>query len=109
MPGDNISKRDFWHYVNLKVKRVIHHYHVFAVISILFDEMVRDLKDGKEIKVANFGTLMLKQLPPRRYHNVVYKKIMSSPGHRIIRLFLTERLRKKLCSSVDLDKLKANE
>lgn len=105
----SISKRDLWHYVNRKIKRLIHHYHVFSVISILFEEMVNDLRAGKEIKIANLGTLVLKNTPPRRYHDVRYHKMMESPGHRIMRFFLAKPIRKKLCNSLDLDvKLKDN-
>ncbi len=105
----SVSKRDLWHYVNRKIKRLIHHYHVFSVISILFDEMIKDLRSGKEIKIANFGTLLLKDTPPRKYHDVRFQRVMESPGHRILRLFLAKTIRKKLCESLDLDKkLKGN-
>lgn len=100
----NISKRDLWHYVNKKIKRLIHHYHVSSVISILFEEMVKDLRAGKEIKVINLGSFVLKETPPRRYHDVTLRKMMSSSGHRIMRLFLSRSLRKKLCNSLDLTK-----
>ena len=100
----NISKRDLWRYVNRKIKRLIHHYHVFSVISILFEEMLRDLKSGKEIKVANLGTLILKDFPPRKYHDVRLHQIMISPGHRIMRLFLAKPIHRKLCQSLDLTK-----
>lgn len=100
----SVSKRDLWHYVNRKIKRLIHHYHVFSVISILFDEMIKDLKAGKEIKIANLGTLVLKDTPPRRYHDVRYQRIMESPGHRVMRLFLAKNIRKKLIEFLDLDR-----
>lgn len=100
----SVSKRDLWHYVNRKIKRLIHHYHVFSVISILFDEMIKDLKSGKEIKIANFGTIVLKDTPPRKYHDVRFHKIMESPGHRVMRLFLAKPIRKKLCEFLDLDR-----
>src|SRR5579864_5560825 len=98
----SISKRNLWHYVNRKIKRLIHHYHVFGVISILFEEMIKDLKSGKEIKIVNLGTLMLKDMPPRKYHDVRFHRMMESPGHRIMRLFLAKQIRKKLCDSLDL-------
>lgn len=105
----SVSKRDLWHYVNRKIKRLIHHYHVFSVISILFEEMVKDLRAGKAIKIANLGTLVLKDMPPRKYHDVRLRQMMESPGHRIMRLFLAKPIRKKLCDSLDLDsKLKGN-
>jgi len=74
------------------------------VISILFEEMVRDLKAGKEIKIVNLGTLVLKDTPPRKYHDVRFQQVMESPGHRVMRLFLAKPIRKKLCESLDLDK-----
>jgi len=104
----NINKRDLWRYVNIKIKRLIHHYHVFSVISILFEEMVKDLQDGKEIKIANFGTLILKDMPPRRHYDVVSKEISVSPGNKIIRFFSAKSFRKKLCDSIDLDKKNEN-
>lgn len=100
----SVSKRDLWYYVNRKLKKLIHHYHVFAVISILFDEMIKDLKAGKEIKIVNLGTLVLKDTPPRKYHDVRFRRMMESPGHRVMRLFLAKPIRKKLCESLDLDK-----
>jgi nucleoid DNA-binding protein len=100
----NVSKRDLWHYVNRKIKRLVHHYHVFAVISILFEEMLRDLRQGKEIKIANLGILVLKDMPPRKYHDVRFQQVMESPGHKILRLFIAKAIRKKLCDALDLDK-----
>jgi len=100
----SINKRILWKYVNLKIKRAIHHYHVFGVITILFDELLKDLKNGKEIKIFNFGTLVLKDTKPRRYHNVVRKQIMLSKGHRIFKFSLARQIRKKICEHLDLDK-----
>ncbi len=101
----SISKRDLWRYVNRKIKRLVHHYHVFAVITILFEEMVKDLKTGKDIKVVNFGTFVLKDMPDRRYHDVRFHKVMLAKGHRVIRLFLAKPIRKKICNSLDLTKI----
>lgn len=97
-----ISKRDLWHYVNRKIKRLIHHYHVFSVISLLFEEMLKDLQEGKEVKVANFGVLVLKDTPSRRYHDVNSHQMKESPGYRVMRLFLAKPIHKKICGSLDL-------
>lgn len=93
-----------WHYVNLKIRRIVHHYHVFSVISILFEEMVADLKQGKEIRIFNFGTLSLKKMKPRLYHNVRERKFMYTEGYRILRFSLSNKIRKKLCQHLDIDK-----
>lgn len=100
----SIDKRKLWHYVNLKLNRMIHHYHVLSVITILFDEMLKDLKNGKKIKIMNFGTLMLKDLKPRKYFDVRHQKVMQSTGNRIMRFVLVAPLRKKMTEHLDLDK-----
>jgi len=102
--SDSISKRDLWRYVNKKIRRVIHHAHVFSVIAILFEEMAADLKAGKEIKIHNFGTLALRDTKPRKYHDVRFGRVMQSPPHRILRFTLAPLIRKKLRSLLDIDK-----
>ncbi len=100
----SINKRMLWHYVNRKIKRIIHHYHVLSIITILFDEMIKDLKRGKAIKIFNFGKLELKPLKPRKYFDVRHQKVMQSVGHRILRFTLAPSIRKKLVEHLDLDK-----
>lgn len=106
MDPDNqsISKRDLWHYVNRKIKRLVHRYHVFAIISILFEEMVKDLRQGKPIKVANLGIITLQPTPPRWYHHVRLHQMVFSPGHRIMRFSLSKPIHKKLIELLDLDR-----
>lgn len=101
---NSISKRVLWRYVNLKIKRTIHHYQVFSVISLLFEEIFLDLKSGKKIKIHNFGEIFLQQLKPRRHFDYVRNEIRISPGHQMLRFFLSPKLKKKLCNELDLDK-----
>lgn len=98
----SINKRILWKYVNLKIHRSIHYYHVFSIITILFDELLEDLKSGQEIKIFNFGSLQLKNTNPRRYHDVRFKKILLSKPHRILRFILAPVVRKKMCKHIDL-------
>ena len=100
----SISRRNLWRYVNRKIKRIIHHYHVNAVITILFEEMLKDLVQGKEIKIANFGTLLLKKTKPRKHHNVLLRQMVVAPGRRLMRFFLTKKIHRKLIEFLDLDK-----
>lgn|SRR5574339_69400 len=100
----NVSKRTFWRYVNVKIKRIIHHYHVFAVISILFEEMLKDLKQGKEVKIFNLGTLYLKETKPRWYHDVNKRQVVLSGKNKILKFKLAPKLKKRLSESVDIDK-----
>lgn len=100
---DSISKRDLWRYVNKKINRFIHHYHVFSIITILFEEILYDLKRGEDIKIFNLGTISLQETSPRWYHNVVKKQLMLSDKHRILRFVLTSKIKKKLCSHLNID------
>jgi nucleoid DNA-binding protein len=97
----SFSKRMLWRYVNIKINRIIHHYHVFSVITILFDEMLKELKQGKEIKIFNFGTLKLENTKPRKYHDIRYNKVLLSKGSKILKFKLIEPIRKKLCFYLD--------
>jgi nucleoid DNA-binding protein len=100
----SICRQILWQYVNLKIKRAIHHAHVFSVISILFDEIVKDFIAGKELKIVNFGTIELKEMKPRNYHNVKLMRVVKSEGHKILRFTLAPKVKKKLCKLLDLDK-----
>ena len=87
--------------MNKKIKRVIHHYHVFSVITILFDEIIRELVHTGHIKIHNFGTLALNTLKPRKYYNVIHQQVMESKGHRILRFTLAPLVRKKIVAHLD--------
>jgi nucleoid DNA-binding protein len=100
----SVSKRKLWQYVNIKINRIIHHYHVFSVIAILFDEMISDLKAGKDIKIHNFGVLKLKKLKSRRHFNVVQQKVVLSKPHKILRFLLAPHIRKKIIDNLNFDK-----
>jgi nucleoid DNA-binding protein len=100
----SINKRSLWRYVNKKIKRIIHHYHVLSIITILFDEILKDLISGKDIKIFNFGNLSLKKMKPRKYHDINQKRTLLSKEHRILRFTLSPIIRKKLCKNIDINK-----
>lgn len=106
---ENISKRCLWRLINKKIKRLIHNYHVFSIISILFEEIIKDLIDGKSIKIHNFGILELVKTKPKKYHDVRFKKIMQSNGNMIMKFNLTRKIKKKLCAHIDINKTFQNE
>lgn len=103
MFDNNVSKKSLWKYVNKKIKRTIHYYHVFSVISILFEEIVKDLQEEKDVKIWNFGTLTLRKTNPKKYHDVRYKKVMQAEAHKLMKFSLAKKIRNKLCNNLDLD------
>lgn len=104
MNKNSISKRALWQYVNIKINRTIHNAHVFSVICILFDEILKDLLAGKSIKISNFGTLVFKEMKPRKYHNVRDRTIKQSEGHKILRFLLESKIRYKIFEFLDIDR-----
>ena len=98
-----ISKRLFWRYVNIKLNRAVHSYHVFAIISILFEEIIEDLKKSKQIKIFNFATISLNETKPKKYFDVRYQKIMESKGGRLIKIDLSKKIKRKLVQYLDVD------
>lgn len=99
----NITKRMLWRYVNKKIKRSIHHYHVFSVLSILFDEMISSLKSGERIDIFNFGTLELKEKRPHRLMDIYNKKIIESKPFKVLSFKLNPDLKKILKDNLYLD------
>ena len=97
MFSTNISKKELWRSVNLEIKRKVNAYQVFSVISALFDEILEDLKNGKEIKIFNFGTLYMYKTKPRKYFHLVHRKVMESTGKKMIKFELIRKVRKALC------------
>jgi nucleoid DNA-binding protein len=104
MRETNISKRDLWRYVNIKVNKAIHYYHVSAIIGILFDELIQDLKDDKIISIHNFCKLKLQKTNPRKYHDVTLNRVMISAGAKILKFTLASKIKKKICMELDIDK-----
>lgn len=101
---NSIDKKTLWKYVNRKIRRVIQNYHVYGVISILFDEMIKDLKNGKNINIFNFANISLNKNKPRKYFDVRYQKVMLSGANKILKFSLNPALRKKICNEIDIAK-----
>ena len=53
-------------------------------------ERYADVFEREELTIANLGTLVLKDTPPRRYHNVRVRQVMEAPGYKVMRLFLAK-------------------
>lgn len=101
----SISRKILWQYVNLKINRVINFAHVYSVIVILFDEMIKELVKGSEIKIFNFGTLKIKKTKPRMYFDINQRRMMKSKGNNNMYFSFSPKIRNKLCELIDSDKL----
>lgn len=102
--SESINRRALVKYVSGKLNKKFSHYHIAAVINILFEELINDLIDGVTISIVNFGNLSLSKTKPRRYYDVRYKQIMQSAGNKILKFQLSKLIRKKICKMIDIDK-----
>jgi nucleoid DNA-binding protein len=100
----NITKTFLCYYIRVKIKYKVESKHVLAVVSILFDEMIKDLKNGKIINIYNFGKLRLKQMKPRTYFHIVHRKLMHADGKKLLRFNLHRNLKTKLRNLLDLER-----
>lgn len=100
----SVDRRFLWRSVNKTLNYKIHSAHVLAIINLLFDEIIKELLAGNEIKIGNFGILKLKNTKPRKYHNVVNSKIMESKGGKVLRFIISSKLSKFLIKNLDLNK-----
>lgn len=101
---NSISKRFLWRYVNKKINRSVHHLQVLSVITILFEELIKDLKNGKTVKIHNLGSISLDNLAPKKYFDIVHKEVRILGVRKSLKFFLSTGLKKKLCHELDLDK-----
>lgn len=99
----NIDKRKLWLLLIKKLNHFIHNLHVLSVISILIEEMKKDLIAGKEIRITNFGTFKLKQTNPKQFKNVVSGKMEQSKTKNKLELKLAKGLAKYIGNKIDED------
>lgn len=101
MKDESINRRKLWRYVKSKLKKAVDQHKIYNVIIVLFEEMLIDLKDGKEIIINNFGTLALKPTKPRKFFCIAQKKLRLSKGYKIMKFNLKKSIRNKLNKHLD--------
>ena len=100
----NVDKRFLVQYVSKKLHGTIPLYHISAVISFLFDELIEELRAGSIITIGKFGKFFLKHLRIRRYHDVIERKIKMTEGTKTLRFQLHKDIQKILTNSLDIAK-----
>jgi nucleoid DNA-binding protein len=100
----SVDRRFLAKYVSKKMNRLIHFSHIQSVISILLEEIMNDLLEGKEIEIGNFGTFLIKKMLPRRHYNYMTGQCEISVGRKLIRFKLNKKLRRILANNLDIEK-----
>jgi nucleoid DNA-binding protein len=104
-PPATIIKRVLHEHVHLRLRGFFHRFQVLDVLTILLEEMIRDLKEGKEIKIHNLGTLQLVKTKPRMHCDITQgNRSVLSKGSWRLQFQLLDRIAKRLRGLIDLDK-----
>jgi nucleoid DNA-binding protein len=98
-----IDKLIFCRYVKSKLVIPIHAKHIMGVVNILFDELLKDFKSGKNLRIHNFGKITLEKRP-RKHRHITLNRIVISPGKYIFRFFMPDKIKRKISSMIDVDK-----
>jgi nucleoid DNA-binding protein len=101
----NQNKTSLWRLVTKRINHGVHRLHVISIISILIEEIIKDLKQGKDVKITNFGTFKLKELKPKKVRSIATKQIKFVGRTKSLRFRLTRRLSKYL-SNKSLDDMR---
>jgi nucleoid DNA-binding protein len=102
---DIISKKLLWTYVAHKINHSLHTSHIISITAILFDELIKDLKLGKEINIHNFGSFRVSARAPQRYFDWFKKEVLITKGGKNLLSFtLTSKLIELIKNNLHLDK-----
>ena len=99
-----INRRMLISYVCRKLQFKIDSIHVACIAGILFDEIMKDMFDNKEIKIHNFGVLRIYQLADQMGHDVVRRARVVKKGVKLLRLILDESIKKIVDLHLDVER-----
>jgi nucleoid DNA-binding protein len=98
------TKRKLWLLLIKELNYVVHNTHVYSIINILVEEMIKDLMAGKKIKIINFGSFYLKDLKPRKFLDLVTREVKLSGSSKTLRFKISNNLSKFINSRKVCDK-----
>lgn len=99
------TRRDLWRDTARRVKKIagIHRSHTLSVISILMDELGKELLDKNMIEITNLGTFELIRIKPRNVISVVSRRVKLARETRVLRFRLAKSFKEYL---IDKGKVK---
>lgn len=96
-----INKKKLWRLINKSINRSIEAPHVFAVINILFEELLKDFKEGKELKIHNFGLMKLTLNEVQRSFNVIKQTVTLGKPSKMFKFKMGKQIKNKIVEHLD--------
>jgi nucleoid DNA-binding protein len=72
-------------------------------MNIFFDELVKEILAGNEVRIINFGAFSLKDLRGKKFRDIVSKRIAFSKNTKALRFKISGNLSKYLRDRYLLD------
>jgi nucleoid DNA-binding protein len=91
-----MNKKQLWLLLVKTLNYNVHNAHILSIINILLDELVKELINGEEIKIINFGTFYIKTIRPKHIKSIVSGNIMTTKETKAIRFRLSRTLAREL-------------
>lgn len=83
------------HYLICKdLNHIIHHLHIFSVINILIEEIIKELKADNKINIGNFGIFSIKTIKPKKIVSITNKEIKFVDRTKVLRFNIARKLLK---------------
>lgn len=98
-----LNKQKLIKRISKELKQTIELKHITAVVSILFEEIARDLLENQKIRIKHFGNFFLKQTKEKRHMNIATREIDTHPSRKKLRFEIAEKLRIFLINHLDVE------
>lgn len=100
---DNITQLHLSRWVKKRIK-FANLTQIKSIISLLMEEISKDLLSGKELNIFNFGKMWMAPPKPKKYFNVFTQQVEFSNGNFKLKFKIFDKIRYKILEMLDLDK-----
>ena|SRR5208282_3864256 len=100
-----MTKKQLWLLIVKTLNHNVHNAHILSIINILIDELVKELMDGKDIRIVNFGTFYIKTIKPKQIKNISSGNITTTKETSAIRFRLSRTLARELEKDIEEDRV----
>lgn len=102
-----VNRTELLNYIFLKLNSSIERPHIKAIISVLFEEILNDMIEFKELKINNLGIIHLKNFAARFRGNIITNEKTLGRDYNKLTIKFTKEIIKKLKSLIDPDTIKS--
>jgi nucleoid DNA-binding protein len=99
----SLSKRDVVLLLIKQMKGQLHNIHIFGIVQVFIEEMIKELKDGRVVLIPNFFSVRLEEVGGKTIRNVKTGKIEKSKSKNKLRVQISRRLAKRVSEETEKD------